>query len=118
MRLKENFRRKRPVKWRNNSWALHRDNAPADTSLLVRQLLTSTKTTVTPTVLTPLLLCGLFFFPNMDLKLKGEEIQAELQDVMKMLTQNDFQQCFRSCKSRWDSCINAEEGYFEGQGRE
>jgi hypothetical protein len=34
------------------------------------------------------------------LKLKGrsfesiEEVQAELQDVMKMLMQSDFQQCF------------------------
>jgi D-ribose pyranose/furanose isomerase RbsD len=49
---------------------------------------------------------------KMKLKLKGrrsestEEIQAESQDVMKMLTQNDFQQCFRSGKSCWDRCIN------------
>jgi hypothetical protein len=26
---------------------------------------------------------------------------------MKMLTQNDFQQRFRSWKSRWDRCIKA-----------
>jgi hypothetical protein len=43
-----------------------------------------------------------------------EGIQAELQDVMKMLTQNDFQQCFRSWKSRWCRCINSEGDYFEG----
>jgi hypothetical protein len=56
----------------------------------------------------------------MKLKLKGrrfgsiEEMQAELQDVMKMLTQNDFQQCFRSWRSCWDHCINAEGDYLKG----
>jgi hypothetical protein len=44
-----------------------------------------------------------------------EEIQAESQGVMKMLTQNDFHQYFRSWKSCWDSC-NAEGNYFEGDG--
>jgi hypothetical protein len=58
----------------------------------------------------------------MKLKLKGrrfdsiEEIQTESQDVMKKLTRNDFQQCFRSCKPRWNLCINAEGHYFEGDG--
>jgi hypothetical protein len=58
----------------------------------------------------------------MKLKLKGrrfdsiEEIQTESQDVMKTLTRNDFQQCFRSWKSLWNRCINAEGDYFEGDG--
>jgi hypothetical protein len=92
----------------------------------VRQFLTSTKTTVIPHPpyspdLTP---CDFFLFPKMKLKLKGrcfesiEEIQAELQDVMKMLTQNDFQQCCRSWKSHRDRCINAEGDYLEGDGGE
>jgi hypothetical protein len=38
--------------------------------------------------------------------------------MMKMLTQNDFQQCFWSWKSLWYLCINAEEDYFEGDGGE
>jgi hypothetical protein len=41
-RPRENILRKRPVKWRNNSWALHHDDAPFHTPLLMRQLLTST----------------------------------------------------------------------------
>jgi hypothetical protein len=50
----------------------------------------------------------------MKLKLKGrrfdsiEEIQTESQNVLNTLTRNDFQQCFRSWKSRWNRCINAE----------
>jgi hypothetical protein len=56
------------------------------------------------------------------LKLKGrrfdsiEEIQTESQDVLNTLTRNDFQQCFRSWKYRWNRCINAEGDYFEGDG--
>jgi transposase len=83
--LRENVQRKRPVKWQNNSWALHHDNAPAHTSLLVQQFLTSTKTTVIPHPLysPDLAPCDFFIFPKMKLKLKGrrfesiEEIQAE-----------------------------------------
>jgi hypothetical protein len=47
-----------------------------------------------------------------------EQIQAESQDVMKMLTQNDLQQCFQSWKSCWDCRINAEGDYCEGDGDE
>jgi hypothetical protein len=60
----------------------------------------------------------------MKLKLKGlrfegfKEIQALQQGVMKMLTQNDFQQCFRSWKSSWDRYIKAEGDYLEGDGGE
>jgi transposase len=125
-RLRENVRRKRPVKWRNNSWALHHDNAPAHTSLLVRQFLTSTKTAIIPhpPYSPDLAPCDIFLFPKMKLKLKGgrfestEEIQAESQDVMKMLTQIDSQQCFLPWKFRCDRCINTEGDYSEGDGGE
>jgi hypothetical protein len=97
-RLRENFRRKRPVKWRNNFWALHHDSEPAHMSLLVRQFFTSTKTTVIPhpPYSPDLASCGFFLFPKMKLKFSGrrfesiDEIQAESQDMLKMLTQNDF----------------------------
>jgi hypothetical protein len=35
-RLRENVRRKRPYLWRNSSWFLQHDNAPAHASLLIR----------------------------------------------------------------------------------
>jgi hypothetical protein len=87
----------RLIKWRNDSWALHHD-VSAHTSLLVRQLLTSTKTTVIPTIVPR----DLFLFLKMKLKLKRprfdstKKIPVESQAVMKILTQNDFHQCFRS----------------------
>jgi hypothetical protein len=60
----------------------------------------------------------------MKLKLKGqrydssEQIQIKSQNVMKKLTQNDFQKCFLSRKSRWNRCISAEGDYFKGNGGE
>jgi hypothetical protein len=57
----------------------------------------------------------------MKLKLKGrrfdniKEIQTVSQNVMKTLTQYDFQKCFRSWKSHWNRCINAKGDYFEGE---
>jgi histone-lysine N-methyltransferase SETMAR len=97
--LRENIQHKRPVKWCKNFWALHHANTLIHMSFLVRQLLTATKMTVIPNPpcspdLTP---CDFFLFLKMKLKLKGqclesiEEIQAKSQDVMKKLTQNDFQ---------------------------
>jgi len=98
-RVRENIRRKPIDKWRNSSWVLHNDNAPAHASLVVRQFLVSAKTTVIPQppYSPDLATCDFFLFPKMKLKLKGrrfdsnEEIQTESQDVMETLTRNDFQ---------------------------
>ena len=45
-RLRENIRPKLPDKWRDNSWALSHNNAPAHALLIVQQFLASTNTTV------------------------------------------------------------------------
>jgi len=47
-RLREGIRCKRPDKWKNNNWFLHHDNTPAQTSLVVREFLTSKNITVIP----------------------------------------------------------------------
>jgi len=101
--------------WRNNSWALHHDNALAHALLNVQQFFASTKMTVIPhpPYLPDLATCEFFLFPKMKLKLKGwrydgtEEIQTESQNVMKMLTRNSFQNCFQLWKTCWNCCINA-----------
>ena len=46
--LREGIRRKRPDMWKKNNWFLHHDNAPAHTSLVFRQFLTSKNITVIP----------------------------------------------------------------------
>jgi hypothetical protein len=78
-RLRENVQCKRSDKWCNNSWALHHDNTPAHTSLVVRQFLASINMTVIPH---PFLLTGphplwfFFLFPKLKLKLKGQHFDS------------------------------------------
>jgi hypothetical protein len=58
----------------------------------------------------------------MKIKLKGrrfdsvEEIQAELQKVLKALIQKGFQDSFQSWLKRWDHCVHSQGNYFEGDG--
>jgi hypothetical protein len=49
-RLRESISRKRPQLWRNNSWILHHDNAPAHASLLIRDFLAKHETMVLPQI--------------------------------------------------------------------
>jgi hypothetical protein len=123
-RLREGNRRKRPDKWKKNNWFLHHDNAPAHTTLVVRQFLTSKDVTVIPPHLYSLDIapCDFLLFPKMKLRLKGrrfdttEEIYAETQDVIDTLTFEKFQGCMKSWETCWDRCIHVQGDYFEGDG--
>ena len=68
--IRENIQHKCPDKWRNNSWALHHDNIPAHTLLVVQQFLASMNTSHPP----PYLLTGPrpWFFP-----VPEDEIQSQ-----------------------------------------
>jgi len=72
-RLSEGIQRKRPDKWKKNNWFLHHDNAPAHTSLVVRQFLTSKNITVIPhpSYSLDLALCDFFLIPKMKVRLRG-----------------------------------------------
>jgi histone-lysine N-methyltransferase SETMAR len=116
--------RKRPDKWKKNNWLLHHDNAPAHTSLIVQQFLTSKNITVIPHPphspdLAP---CDFFLFPKMKLRLKGrrfdttEEIHTESKVVINTLIFENFQECMKSWETCQDHCINAQGDYFEGGG--
>jgi hypothetical protein len=83
-RLGEVIRHERPDKWKKNNWFLHHDNAPARTSLVVRQFLDFQKYSDSPPTCSPdLAPCDVFLFPKKKLRLKGrhfdttEEIHAE-----------------------------------------
>ena len=47
-RWREAVRRKRPEVWTNKTWMVHRDNAPAHASLLIREFLVKQETIVVP----------------------------------------------------------------------
>jgi len=100
-RLHEKVRRHCPQLWREQTWLLHRDNAPSHTAVLTHQFLAKNKTAVIPhPPYSPDLAPCDFLFPKMKLKLKGhrfdtiEEIQAETQKVLDTLTEKDFQEVF------------------------
>jgi len=69
--LRENVRRKRPDQWRNNSWLLHHDNAPAHAALLTRRFLTNNNMTVVlhPPYSSDLAPSNFFLFPKLKMKL-------------------------------------------------
>ena len=81
-----------PDQWRNNTWLLHHDNAPAHAALLTRRFLTDNNMTLVPhPPYSPILLPSDFFlFLKLKMKRKGrryqtEEIQAESQAVLNTL---------------------------------
>ena len=47
-RLLEAIRQKRTELWKNHSWILHHDNAPAHTSMFVREFLVKNKIVLDP----------------------------------------------------------------------
>ena len=89
-RLREVIRRKRPDKWKKNNWFLYHNKAPAHTSLVVRQFLSSKNITVIshPPYSPDLAPYEFFLFPKMKLRVKGrrfdttKEIHAETQEVI------------------------------------
>ena len=95
-RLRESVRR-RPDQWRNNTWLLHHDNAPAHAALLTRRVLTDNNMTVVthPPYSLDLAHSDFFLFPKLKMKIKRrrfqtlEEIQAESQAVLNTLREND-----------------------------
>jgi histone-lysine N-methyltransferase SETMAR len=118
-RLREGIRRKRPDKRKN-----YHENAPAHTSLVVRQYLTSKNITLIPhpSYSPDLVPRDFFLFPKIKSRLKGrrfdttEEIHAESQDVIDTLTFENIQGCMKSWETHWDRCMHAQGYYFEGDG--
>ncbi|UYV80271.1 hypothetical protein LAZ67_18002251 [Cordylochernes scorpioides] len=89
--LLEAIRQKRPDLWKNKNWLLHHDNAPAHTSLLVRDLLAKNNTLMMPQPpyspdLAP---CDFFLFPKLKRPMKGrryatlDEIKTALKEELK-----------------------------------
>jgi len=114
--LRDAVRKKRPEKWRTNSWFLLRDNAPAHRSVLIKNFLA--KNNVTTLDLPPYysdlpprdFICSLNGRHFCD----GTDIIKNATEELKRFLQNGFQECFQHIYSRWQKCIAAEWDYFEG----
>ncbi|UYV73518.1 KDM1A [Cordylochernes scorpioides] len=120
--LREAICQKRPDLWKNKNWLLHHDNAPAHTSLLVRDLFAKNNTLMMPQPpyspdLAP---CDFFLFPKLKRPMKGrryamlDEIKMASKEELKKILKNDFLKCFEDWKNRWHKCIISHGHYFEG----
>ena len=116
--------KERPELWRSGEWLLHHGNAPAHTALSVLQFLTkSGMTTASHPLYSPDLAPSDFFFPlfprtKRDLKGKRfqnvEEVREKTTEALKAITLQEFQNCSEQWKMRWDTCIDSQGKYFEG----
>lgn len=121
-RLRENVRRKRPELWRENSWFLHHDNAPAHASLQIREFCAKNAMSVLPhpPYSPDLAPCDFFLFPQLKCTLKGRrfqtipEIQENTLKELRSFKPEEFQQCFSNLRKRWQKCIDKGGEYFEG----
>ncbi|UYV63013.1 hypothetical protein LAZ67_2002849 [Cordylochernes scorpioides] len=82
--LREAIRQKRPDLWKNKIWLLHHDNAPAHTSLLVRDLLAKNNTLISrshriPQIWPP---CDFFLFLKLERPMKGRRY-ATLDEIKR-----------------------------------
>ncbi|UYV63007.1 hypothetical protein LAZ67_2002824 [Cordylochernes scorpioides] len=120
--LREAIHQKRPDLWKNKNWLLHHDNAPAHTSLLVRDFLAKNNKPMMPQPpyspdLAP---CDFFLFPKLKRPMKGrryatlDEIKTASKEELKKILKNDFLKCFEDWKNRWQYCIISHGDYFEG----
>jgi hypothetical protein len=95
---------------------LHRDNAPAHTSLLIRGFLAKHETTALLSRFGP---CGLFLFPNLKYTLKDprfqtiEELEENSVRDLRAIPQNTFQDAFQNWEKR-KRCIDSGGEYLEG----
>ncbi|UYV66906.1 hypothetical protein LAZ67_4003283 [Cordylochernes scorpioides] len=118
--LREAIRQKRPDLWKNKNWLLHHDNAPAHTSLLVRDLLAKNNTLMMPPYSPDLAPCDFFLFPKPKRPMKGrryatlDEIKTASKEELKKIFKNDFLKCFEDWKNRWHKCMISHGDYLEG----
>lgn len=120
--LRERIRKKRPELWKNKSWLLHQDNAPAHSALSVQTFLAKHGIPVLRHApyspdLAP---CDFYLFPKVKSALKGtrfesvEAVKEKAAELLKGLTEIDFQHCFEQWKIRMERCRDREGEYIEG----
>ena len=90
-RLREVIRLKSPELWDNNSWFLHHDNAPPNTSLVLRDhfVKNSTRIVLQPPYSPNLAPCDFWLLPKLMRPFRGtrfesiDEIKAESKKALK-----------------------------------
>ena len=105
--------------WKNNSWLLHHDNAPA--SSLLREFLPENNTVTMPQPPYPpdTAPCDFFLFLKIKRTLKGrrftaiDDIKSASLKELKAIPNVEFEKCFEDWKKRWHKCIISNGDYFD-----
>ena len=116
--FRKRFRRKRPALFKSGQWHFYQDNAPVHNCILVIDYFTEMgiKTVPRPPYSPDLAPCDFWLFP----KLRGchyetiEEMKEAVTKVIYTLTQEVFHGVFQKLLERYNKCIAAGGGYFEG----
>ena len=120
-RLVNKIRQKRKDSWAGKTWILHHDNAPAHTSLSVKQFLVSKEITTLdhPPYSPDLAPCDFFLFPKLKGILKGtrfegvDDIKANVTAFLKCIKKEEFAKCFKAWSRRMEKCVKADGEYSE-----
>ena len=108
--------------WKNASWILHHDNAPAHNTLSVKRYLAKNNIPVMghPQYSPDLASCDFFLVPKIKSALKGTRFEsvdaakAKETQLLNSLTQDDLQHCFQQWKIRMERCRDRGGDYIEG----
>ena len=100
---------------------MHHDNAPASSSVLVRNFLAKNNTVIMPQppYLPDSAPCDFFQFLRLKRSIKGrrfatiKEIKTESLRELKDIPKSAYQKCFEDWKKRCHKCIISEGDYFE-----
>jgi len=120
--LPERVRRRRPDMWKNASWILHHDNAPAHKALSVKRYWAKNNIPVMehPLYSPDLAPCDIFLFPKIKSALKGtsfesvDAVKAKATQILNSITQDELQHCFQQWKIRMERCRDRGGDYIEG----
>ncbi|UYV64174.1 hypothetical protein LAZ67_2006932 [Cordylochernes scorpioides] len=93
--LREAIRQKLPDLWKNKNWLLHHNNAPAHTSLVVRDLLAKNDTLMMPQppYSSDLAPCDFFLFPKLKRPMKGRRYST--LDEIKPASKEELKKIFK-----------------------
>jgi hypothetical protein len=104
--LRESMRRLIPELWREKNWLLHHDNAPSHASFSIRELLAKRNMTFVPNPpYSPDLAPCYFSVFRILTQLRW---MRESPAVLKTLTEQEFQDEFKSWQKLWERCIHTQ----------
>jgi hypothetical protein len=99
-----------------DKWILHHDNAPAHDVLRVCEFLAMNSFTKMdyPPYSPDLAPCDFWVFPKLKSFADFSDIQRNMKTLLRGITENDFQDCFRQWHHCLMKCVASQGAYFEG----